>query len=248
LLIVRCSNPLPCFQQKRIKMPETNTTQTVKQNNPQPSAETAIRAEAHAVKDAAHQSAEVLQQRNRAAVEALRQGAEATVEVTRQGTQPGAEALRRASETANETVRRTAQVMAEGQRQIAQDAARKFEDVSRKVAQAAQGTSEEVRRFATLPHAAEGGLHDLRQGMASLVEGVVQTNLRATQEMFRLVNPVALIELQQRFAREYVDAVMQGTATLVRAVRRTADETLHPLEAQLQQRQQSHGSHRTAAE
>ena len=32
---------------------------------------------------------------------------------------------------------------------------------------------------------------------------------------------------------------MQGSATLVRAVRRTADETLHPLEEQVQQRQQA---------
>jgi len=84
--------------------------------------------------------------------------------------------------------------------------------------------------------------------MAGLVEGVVQTNLRATQELFRLTNPTAIIEMQQRFARDYMDTVMQGTATLVRAVRRTADETLHPLEAQVAQRRQAHQSFRTAAE
>jgi len=76
--------------------------------------------------------------------------------------------------------------------------------------------------------------------VAGLVEGVVQTNLRATQELFRLANPVAVIELQQRFAREYLDTVMQNTVTLVRAVRRTADETLHPLEMQLQQRRKAY--------
>ncbi len=83
--------------------------------------------------------------------------------------------------------------------------------------------------------------------MAGLVEGVMQTNLRATQELFRLTDPTAIIELQQRFAREYVDAVMQNTVTLVRAVRRTADETLHPLEAQVAQRQQAQRGDRTAA-
>jgi len=193
-------------------------------------------------------SAEAVQQRGRAAAEALRQGTEVTAEVTRQGTHAGVEAVRRASETANEAVRRTTQVVAEGQRQIAQDAAQTFQDVSHKMAQVAQGTSEEVRRLATLPHAAEGGLHDMRQGMAGLVEGVVQTNLRATQELFRLANPVAIVELQQRFAREYMDTVMQNTVTLLRAVRRTADETLRPPEAQVGQRQQARQRYSTAAE
>ena len=76
----------------------------------------------------------------------------------------------------------------------------------------------------------------------------MQTNLRATQELFRLINPVAAIEMQQRFVREYLDTVTQGTTILVRAVRRTADEALHPLEAQVAQRQQAHRGHRTAAE
>jgi hypothetical protein len=98
----------------------------------------------------------------------------------------------------------------------------------------------------TLPHAAEGGLHDMRQGMAGLIEGVVQTNLRVAQELLRLSNPVAVVELQQRFAQEYVSTVMQGTATLVRAMRRTADETLHPLEAQIAERKQT--GYRSAAE
>ncbi len=192
--------------------------------------------------------AEAVQQRGRAAADALRQGTEATAEITRQSAQAGIEAARRASETANETVRRTTKVVAEGQRQIVQDAAQTFQQVSRKVAQVAQGTSEEVRRLATLPHAAEGGLHDMRQGMAGLVEGVMQTNLRATQELFRLANPVAIVELQQRFAREYMDTVMQNTATLLRAVRRTADETLRPLEVQVSQRQQARQGYSTAAE
>jgi hypothetical protein len=203
---------------------------------------------AAAANEASRQGAEVAQQGSRAVAEALRQGSAATAEVTRQGTQAGIEAVRRASETANETVRRTTQVVAEGQRQIAQEAAQTFQEVSRKMAQVAQGTSEEVRRLATLPHAAEGGLHDMRQGMAGLVEGVIQTNLRATQELFRLTNPTAIIELQQRFAREYTDTVMQNTVTLLRAVRRTADETLHPLEVQVSQRQQGRQGYGTAAE
>jgi len=197
---------------------------------------------------AVRQGTTAMQQSGQVTNEAIRRGVEATAEMTRHGTQAGVEATRRAGETANEAVRRSTQVVAEGQRQIAQEAAQTFQEVSRKVVQVAQGTSEEVRRLATLPQAAEGGLRDLQQGMAGLIESVVQTNLRATQELFRLTNPTAIIELQQRFVRDYLDTVMQSTATLVRAVRRTADETLHPLEAQVGQRQQAHRSYRIAAE
>lgn len=64
----------------------------------------------------------------------------------------------------------------------------------------------------------------------------------------RLANPAAIVELQQRFVREYMATVMQGTATLVRAVRRTADETLPSLEAQIEKHHQANGAHRAAAE
>jgi hypothetical protein len=216
-------------------------------NKPQDAKQTTVQMTV-AANEASRQGAKAAQQGDQATPEAMRQGADATAALARQGTQAGIEAVRRANETTNETVRRTTQVVAEGQRQIAQEAAQTFQDVSRKMAQVAQGTSEEVRRLVTLPQAAEGGLHDMRQGMAGLVEGVVQTNLRATQELFRLANPVAVVELQQRFAREYMDTVMQNTVTLLRALRRTADETLRPIEAQVGQRQQGRQNYSTAAE
>lgn len=185
---------------------------------------------------------------NRQSAEALQQGAGVAADLTRQGSRAGVEAMRRAGEGATETLRRSTQAVAEGQRQIAQDAAQRFEQVSRQVAQSVQGTTEEMRRFFVLPNAAQGGLRDTQQAMAGLVAGVVQTNLRATQELFRLANPMAVVELQQRFAREYLDALMTGTATLVRAVRRTADETLRPLEEQVQRTQQARQYDRNAAE
>jgi hypothetical protein len=57
------------------------------------------------------------------------------------------------------------------------------------------------------------------------------------------------VELQQRFAREYTDTLLRNSATLVRAVCRTADETLRPLEEQIRQ-QDNQGQQRfqTAAE
>ena len=201
-------------------------------------------AETEAAKQAIHQNAAAAQQGTRVAGEAARQGAD----VTRQGAKAGVEAIRRVSETANETVRRSTQALAEGQRQIAQDTAQTLEAVSRKVAQAAQGASEDVRHLMTLPQAAEGGLRDMQHGVAGLVEGVVQTNLRVTKELFRFSNPAAVVEMQQRFAQEYMDTLLQGTAAMLRAIRRTADETLRPIEAQAGQRQQARQSQRTAAE
>src|SRR3712207_1829222 len=101
-----------------------------------------------------------------------------------------------------------------------------------------------MRQLMALPNAAEGGLRDLQQGMTNLVEGVVQTNLRAAQELFRLANPAPVVELQQRFAREYTDTLLQNSATLVRAVRRTADEALRPLEQQIERQQREQGQQR----
>ena len=206
-------------------------------DNSQDAKQTAAQVTAQ-VDSAVRQETLAAQQGGRAAAEVVRRGADVGADLARQGTQVGVEAMRRAGEGATETVRRSAQAVAEGQRQIAQDAAQTFEQVSRRIAEAARGTSEDVSRFFVLPNAAEGGLRDTQQAVAGLVEGVVQTNLRATQELLRLSNPAAMVELQQRFVREYLDTLMAGTATLVRAVRRTADEALRPLEEQVQQVQQ----------
>lgn len=237
---------LPCcaLQQSRFDahllnkgtdMAEINKAQDAKQSFGQAQAG-AAKDQARAADAAVREGAEAFQQGGRAASDTLRQGAEATTDTARRGAEAGSEAFRRAGDAASDTTRRSAQAVAESQRQIAQDAAQKFEEVSRKMARAAQGTTEDVRRFMALPNAAEGGLRDLQQSMTGLVEGVVQTNLRVAQEMLRLSNPAAVVELQQRFIREYLDTLMQGSATLVRAVRRTADETLRPLEEQIEQR------------
>ena len=74
--------------------------------------------------------------------------------------------------------------------------------------------------------------------------GNCQCRLKFPQKcrLFRLVNPSPFVELQQRFVSDYVNAVMEGSATLVRATRRTAEETLRPLEQQIEQRQQARRS------
>jgi hypothetical protein len=166
---------------------------------------------------------------------AARSGAQAASDAARQG----AEAMHHAAGAVGEATRRSAQAMAEGQRQFVQDAAERLAGMSQKVAEAVQGTTEDMRALMVLPSAARGGLQDLQQSATGLFEGIVRTNVRATQALFRLYDPSAVIELQQRFAREYRDALLEGSATLVRAARRAADETLRPLEAQVEQRRQA---------
>lgn len=196
------------------------------------------------VSEAVRQGVAAMKQGGQATSDAMRRAGDATAEATKRGSEAGAETMQRAGAEASGAVRRSTEALAEGQREFAHEAAEQFEEVSRKVTQAAHSTSEDMRAFMALPSAANGGLHDLQQSMTGLIEGVVRTNLRAAQELFRLANPAAFVELQQRFAREYMDALMQGTATLVRATRRTADETLRPLEQQVEQRKRANQDQR----
>ncbi len=202
--------------------------------------------------EAVRQGAAAIQQSGQATGEAIRRSGDATAEATRRGGEAGADAAQRFSDAAGETMRRGAADFAETQREFLQNAAERFQHVSQKIAETAQGNAEDLRALMTLPNAAQGGLQDVQRSVTGLVEGVVRTNLRAAQELFQLANPGVFVELQQRFAREYFDAVMQGTATLVRATRRTADETLRPIEQQIEQRRQANQNqqarHQYAAE
>lgn len=184
---------------------------------------------------------EVAEQGADATREGLRRGSEATAESLRRGGEATARSTWQGSEAAAEGVRRTGRSIAAGERQFAQEAADRFEELGRRMAMAVQETTEGLRTWMTMPHLATGGLQDVQQGLAGLVEGVVRTNLRATQELFRLADPAAVVELQRRFAREYLDVLMAGSASFVRAARRTADQALQPLEQQIERRRSGGG-------
>ncbi|MBV8615707.1 MAG: phasin family protein [Acetobacteraceae bacterium] len=200
-------------------------------NKPTDQASAAARQAAEAMR----QGAQAAQQGGRAAGEALRGAGEMAAEAAQSGSEAGAAAVRRAGEAVGETLRRNAEAFAESQRAFLQTAAQQFEAASRKLADTTPGTVESLRALMALPNTAQGGLQEWQQGMAGLLGGVAQTNLRAAQELFQLANPAALVEVQQRFVRDYLEALLQGTANLVRASRRTAEETLRPLEQQIEQ-------------
>src|SRR3954454_1696380 len=168
-----------------------------------------------AATSAAERGSETAEHNNRAAAEALRQGGHTTAEVAR-----------RAGDAGAETLRRSAEAIAGTQRQIAEDGAGHLQEASRTVTETARGAAEDVRALISLPTVADRGLQDFHRSVTGLVEGVVQANLRATAELARLANPAAFLDLQQRFVRDYMHAVMEGSAAVVRAVRQTVDQTL----------------------
>ena len=187
----------------------------------------AVREAVHGTDFAARQGAGAVEEGERTARDVLRRNGEAVADAAWQG---------------GEAVRRSAHVLAEGHRDFVQGAAEQFEEVGRKFIQTVQQTTEGWHTLMMAPHVARGSLQDLQQGMTSFVEGVTRNNVRGAQELFRLSNPGAIVDLQRRFARDYIDALVQGSALMVRMTHRAAEETLRPLEASIDQRHQARRS------
>jgi hypothetical protein len=87
-----------------------------------------------------------------------------------------------------------------------------------------------------LPSPAADNLGDLHQSLTHLVKGVIQTNLRTSQEMLRVTSHDEFVALQQRFVRDYMAALMHGSLQLVAAIqRRTVDQMLPAFDQYVEQ-------------
>ena len=87
-----------------------------------------------------------------------------------------------------------------------------------------------------LPIPAADNLGDLHQSLTHLVKGVIQTNLRTSQEMLRVTSHDEFVALQQRFVRDYMAALMHGSLQLVAAIqRRTVDQMLPAFDQYVEQ-------------
>jgi CBS domain-containing protein len=178
--------------------------------------------------------------------EAGRAGSE-TVQRTSTAT---AETLRHLGDAAGETARRGAQRVAGAQDQLGQDAAQFFEQSVSRTAQVAQDLARDWGTLMQLPKLG-GSLQDLSVSLGNTVERVIQTNLHTMQELFRSAGPIAIAEVQQRFIRDYLDALLQGSTAIIRTVRQSAEQTLEPLEQRMTQRQQGqseNGAHERVAD
>jgi CBS domain-containing protein len=162
-----------------------------------------------------------------------------------------AETLRHLGDAAGETARRGAQRMAGAQDQLGQDAAQFVEQSVSRTAQVAQDWARDWGTLMQLPKLGSGSLQDLSVSLGNTVERVIQTNLHTMQELFRSAGPIAMAEVQQRFIRDYLDALLQGSTAIIRTVRQSAEQTLEPLEQRMTQRQQGqseNGAHGRVAD
>ncbi len=70
-----------------------------------------------------------------------------------------------------------------------------------------------------------GKLAEIPRAFAGLFGDMIRSNLQLGQDLFRLANPVAMVELQQQLVRSYLDAVVAGQSMLLGAVRGTTEDT-----------------------
>jgi hypothetical protein len=94
-------------------------------------------------------------------------------------------------------------------------AAGSFEEASRALADAAASTDPDQ---GSLPSPSKNALRDLDHSLADLVTSVVRTNLRASQEVLGVSTHGEFVALQQRFIREYMDALLLGSIHLISAI------------------------------
>ena len=148
----------------------------------------------------------------------------------------GEEVTRMACHTNYGMTSRLAEGLADWQRSLMEDMAERFEILGRHIAVAVQDNVSDKRSFIVPPLGATESLGDLQAGVSGLVSSVVHSNVRMAQELLRMTDPGAVIDLQRRFMRDYMDALLEGTVAIVRATRRSADQTLQPIDARLEQR------------
>jgi len=85
---------------------------------------------------------------------------------------------------------------------------------------ASQGMWRMLPGQATLP----GNMAEMPQAFAGLFGDMIRANLRVGQELFRLINPMAMIETQQKLVRSYLDAIAASQSMLLGAARGTAED------------------------
>jgi len=148
-----------------------------------------------------------------------------------------AEAVRRTSGDTSYATRRGTELAVEAQHHFGERAAAQLNEVGWRLAKTVEETAEDIRMLMPAPRLAADGLREMQQALAGLMQDTARANLRITGELLRLVNPSAVISLQQGFAREFLGALAESQAAMLRAARRAAEETLRPIERQISKHQ-----------
>jgi CBS domain-containing protein len=162
----------------------------------------------------------------------------ASSDLARQTATTTAETVRHLGDAAGETARAGSQQMAGMQQRFAQNTAQDFDQSINRIARILQEMSQDWQAFAQLPGAGGGKMQDLAVTMGSALERVMDVNLRAAEQLFKMSGPTAMLELQHRFTQQYLHALLDGSTAMIRAVRQSAEQTLGPLEQRMAEREQ----------
>ncbi|MCB4824975.1 CBS domain-containing protein [Roseicella aerolata] len=209
---------------------------TKRQQNGPGSLDEVARRSSAAAASTAQAAGDALRHSGASGGQAVQQGGRIATEAVRRASEAGTETAQRTSDVAAEVAQRGTWQAAEAQQRFVEDAVNQLKEAGQKLAEAVQQSAEDVRVLLPQPNVAAGGLREMQQALTGLIEGTTRTNLHIAQELFRLANPGAIIELQRRFAREYLDTMVEGQAKLLRAARHSAEQALRPIELQLEQR------------
>jgi len=172
------------------------------------------------------------------AAEAARSGTQQAGEALRRGATENAEATRFSTQVGTQVMERGMDALAEGQRRMVGQAADRMQTIGHRMVEAVQETTEGFRTFARLPAGSTDNLRGLQAEWTSAMSSVVQSNMRTMQQWFRASDPTPLMDLQRRFVNDCLGNLLQGTGTFIRFARNAADQTLRPIDAQIEQHQQ----------
>jgi CBS domain-containing protein len=204
----------------------------------------AVRSGAEGMQQAGERAADRTGELARGTAQGMRRAGEAGGEMMRQAADAGAETMRHLGGTAGEAMRRAPHAAAAGERSAARSAARHVEETGARVAQAMQESARDMRTLFALRAMSRDGLEQMREGVGILVEGVLRTNMRMVEELFRMASPSNTVELQRRMGAEYLDTMLHSSVKLLRAARHAAEDALRPLEEHVEERQQRrHAAH-----
>jgi CBS domain-containing protein len=187
---------------------------------------------------ATEQAADAAERGGRSAAQGAHRAGEAGGQIMRHTGDAGAESMRHFGRAAGEAMQRGSHAAAEGQRSIAHSAAEQWEDFGNRMALTMQESARDLRALFALPGVSRDGMQDIREGISGLVEGVMRTNMRMVQELFRIASPATTLDLQRRFGAQYLEALLESSATLMRGARRAADDALRPLESRVEERRE----------
>jgi CBS domain-containing protein len=161
----------------------------------------------------------------------------------RQGVHLAGETAERGIEAVGDMARRGASAGSTGTRDLVERTAGQIGEIGKRMAEAAERTTEDLRTLMSLPGFG-GGMEQVQQVMTGLVHHMIEVNLQANREILRVANPGTVIELQQRFARRYLNGLIESSAEILRVSRQIADEALRPIEQRSRQLQRQEDSPR----